>query len=1037
MFAFLTRVAVFLGLLSSASLALATQVYVFPGGTAVGSSAALAAVSVTFDHSGVLASTQVLTQGAPGLDFNDAGGGTCSPSTAYTAGQSCTVMVQFSPRLPGGRAGAIVLLDSGNNTLATTYLNGVGVGGAGVFVPTTITSVAGSFTFIFSGDGGPAGNAGIKLPTGVVVDSLGNIYLADSGDNRVRRVDATSGVITTIAGDGSSAFRGDGGPATLAGLSQPAALALDGAGNLYISDTANQRIRSLNLASGIITTVAGGSQGYAGDLGPAVGASLNTPYGLAVDNLGALYIADSGNNAIRKVSLLTGVITTVAGTGLAGSTGDSGPAVAALLNAPWNVACDKSGALFIADTGNNRVRMVNSSGLISTVAGVADAGYSGDGGPATSAAIASPSGLAVDTAENIYIADTANNRIRKVNAATGVIDTVAGQGTQQYGGDGFSAVAASVFGPYSLAIDSSGNIYIADTFHNRIRELVAAATVVYPQGTYHIGQISPVSVGVFENDGNAPLNISSLTASVNAQLDGPSTTCAASTPLAVDQSCAIGVQAAPTVLGDPTLGTITVVSDAANTPGVLTVAVQTVPATASTVTLSANTNPAKVGASVTFSAVVQGSSPTGMVTFSDGATTLGSGSLDSGGTALFSTSSLTMGQHAITASYGGDVANLASVSAVLTEVIVEPSVVTLTSSPNPSVAPALVTFTATVRGSLGIVPTGTVTFTDGGVAIGTGAVDANGNAIYQTTTLSGGAHAIQAIYSGDNNASAATSPAVVQTVLSSATGTDLLVSATSLTVGQQLTLTALVTNSKGFAPTGVVTFLNGSTALGTATLDAHGGATFTVSPGAGTYLITASYPGDAQNGASVSPVATVVVAALSDFAVTSTPTKISIPSGKSAGLEVTITSLNGFADKVSFGCAGMPALSNCTFNPNSVMLAASGKQTIQLSVNTFPLNLGSLGQSGPGESPTRPPTLALALPGGIVLCWLALSLRRRDWRLTMLLLALAMAGVSVLNGCGGSSVNTTAPGSYTVLVNAVGNTTGDTHSVPLTITVTQ
>jgi sugar lactone lactonase YvrE len=225
---------------------------------------------------------------------------------------------------------------------------------------------------------------------------------------------STSGTITTFAGNGTQGFSGDGGPATSAGLSYPGGVAVDAAGNLYIADTSNHRVRKVS-TSGTITTVAGnGTFGFSGDDGPATNATLSYPTEVAVDAVGNLYIADTGNLRVRKVSA-SGTITTVAGNGIYGFSGDGGPATNASLVIPRGVAVDAVGNLYIADYGNSRVRKVSSWGTITTVAGNGSPGFSGDGGPATSAALGYPRGVAVDAAGNLYIADTDNNRVRKVS----------------------------------------------------------------------------------------------------------------------------------------------------------------------------------------------------------------------------------------------------------------------------------------------------------------------------------------------------------------------------------------------------------------------------------------------------------------------------------------------------------------------------------------------------------------------------------------------------------------------------------------------
>ena len=326
-----------------------------------------------------------------------------------------------------------------------------------------ITTVAGNGTPKFAGDGGPATAAEINDPYGVAVSASGAVYVADGGNDRIRKI--SGGTITTVAGQGTGGYDGDGGPATKALLNYPEDVALDSAGNLYIADTGNNVIRKVD-SKGVITTVAGtGTAGYSGDNGPATSAELNLPYGLAVDSSGNLYIADWGNNRIREVS--KGIIRTVAGTGTAGYSGNGGPATSAQINNPYGVAVDGS-TLYIADTGNHAIRKV-SKGVITTVAGTGTAGFSGDGGPATSAQLNYPYHVAIDRAGSLYIADTYNNRIREVTK--GVITTIAGTGKAAFSGDGGPAAAAELNSPNGIALDATGNIYFADELNNRIRKI--------------------------------------------------------------------------------------------------------------------------------------------------------------------------------------------------------------------------------------------------------------------------------------------------------------------------------------------------------------------------------------------------------------------------------------------------------------------------------------------------------------------------------------------------------------------------------------
>jgi uncharacterized protein (TIGR03437 family) len=327
----------------------------------------------------------------------------------------------------------------------------------------TISTVAGNGLPVSPGDGGPATSNSLSYPWGVAVDAAGNLYIADAGTNRVRKV--SGGMISTVAGNGTRGFSGDGGPATSASLDGPEGVAVDAAGNLYIADTNNYRVRKVS--GGTISTVAGnGILGFSGDGGPATSASLGAPWGVAVDAAGNFYLADPYNNRVRKVS--GGTISTVAGNGTRGFSGDGGPATSASLDGPGGVAVDGAGNVYIADQSNQRVRRVI-GGRLTTIGGNGGFKFSGDGGPATSASLNRPKGVAVGAAGNLYIADTENNRVREVRG--GIISTMAGNGTRGFSGDGGSAVGASLYRPSDVAMDAAGNLYIADTENNRVRKV--------------------------------------------------------------------------------------------------------------------------------------------------------------------------------------------------------------------------------------------------------------------------------------------------------------------------------------------------------------------------------------------------------------------------------------------------------------------------------------------------------------------------------------------------------------------------------------
>ncbi len=396
-------------------------------------------------------------------------------------------------------AGNLYIADQGANKIRKVTTDG------------KIATMVGTGDSGFSGDGGPAASAQLNGPHGLALDAKGNLFITDQWNNRIREV-TPDGNIATVAGNGTPDFAGDGGQAVSAEIRSPWAVALDAAGDLFIADTYNQRIRKVTpdgtittvaaglafpsgvasnstgdlavailndkaisrvTAAGVVTTVAGnGSAGYSGDGGPAVGAEFGYPFGVAVDPSGNFYIADPNNHQVRKVGA-NGVITTVAGTGIQGFSGDGGPAASAQLNSPGGVATDSQGNLYIADSSNLRIRKVTPGGTITTVAGSSAYGYSGDGGPATAAGLKYPQGVAVDAAGRIYIADTYDHVVRRVGLA-GNISTLAGNNVEGFSGDGGPATSAELDTPWGVAVDGGGNVLIADLSNNRIRKVTVA-----------------------------------------------------------------------------------------------------------------------------------------------------------------------------------------------------------------------------------------------------------------------------------------------------------------------------------------------------------------------------------------------------------------------------------------------------------------------------------------------------------------------------------------------------------------------------------
>ncbi len=375
-----------------------------------------------------------------------------------------------------------------------------------------ITTIAGDGTPGYTTDIPPIpGLTGrVNNPSAVAVNAAGDVFIADFDNHRIRKIDRITGNITTIAGTGTPAFWGDGSAATAAALNRPYGMDFDAAGNLYFSDFGNNVIRKITPA-GIISTIAGlpGTlAAYTGDGGPATAAGLGNPMGLVIDAGGNVVIADQMNHAIRKISLSTGIISTIVGNGLIGisTAGDGGIASAAKLNYPHDLAKDAAGNIYICDYGNNRIRKITAAtGIISTVAGLTWTvssgsvyGYSGDGGPATAARLNNPEGLAVDAVGNIYISDFSNHAIRKVNTS-GVINTITGNGTAAFSGDGGPAIAAQLAYPMDVAVRTDGDIIIADKDNQRIRQIAIGDGPYFIKGDTTDVVICPIEFSVLDS----------------------------------------------------------------------------------------------------------------------------------------------------------------------------------------------------------------------------------------------------------------------------------------------------------------------------------------------------------------------------------------------------------------------------------------------------------------------------------------------------------------------------------------------------------
>jgi len=860
-----------LWIIANPSLGLAPPVGEF-GPVNVGTASQASALTFTFNAAETLGSKTVLTQGATGLDFADAGTGTCQVGTAYNTGQTCTVNVTFTPRFAGTRNGAVVLEDGNGYTIATGYVQGTGVGPQVNFLPGEESAVL------------PAGS---YSPAGVAVDGSGNVYIADTLNGQVLKETLSAGSYTqsTVAGS----------------LNNPSGVAVDGSGNVYIADTLNDRVlketpsaggyEQSTVASGFNSpygvAVDGSGNVYIADTGngtvwketlsadsyaqSAVASGLNNPYGVAVDGSGNVYIANASGGTVWKEALSAGSYTQ--------------SNVASGLGSPKGVAVDGTGNVYITDTPSNTV-------LKETL--LAGGGYVQSA--ISSSALSLPLGVTVDGSGNVYIADTGNDRVLKEdlsdppglsfastpagssspdsprtvtvenagNAALSFPIPPAGDnpaisanftlnsgaasdcplvgassptaGTLAAGAScqlpiGFAPTAAGALGGSLVLTDNNLNaaapgyatqtIALSGTATPGFTLSATPASLMIGAGASGTGAIAVNDLGGFA--GSVTLAASGLPGGVTASFS-PNPTTGSST---------LTLTAASTA----TTGTATVAIT--GTSGSLTASTAVALTVHAVVTLASSPNPSTFGQPVTLVATVVPSTATGAVQFLDGAAVLGSASL-AGGVAQLSLSSLPAGSDSLTAVYG------AITSATLIQTVNQATPgVTLASSLNPSTYGQSVTFAATVSPAAA---TGTVQFLDGTTSLGTAAI-ASGSASLAISTLAVGAHSITAAYSGDANDAPSTSAALAQTVNKLASSVTLASSANPSTYGQSVTFAATVSPA---AATGTVQFLDGTTSLGTAAI-ASGSAALAISTLAvGAHSITATYSGDANDAPSTS-----------------------------------------------------------------------------------------------------------------------------------------------------------------------------------------
>jgi sugar lactone lactonase YvrE len=772
----------------------------------------------------------------------------------------------------------------------------------------------------------------LVLPSAITLDAQGNLYLAETANHVVRKVDS-SGHITVVAGTGTQGYGGDGGPATAALLDSPQGLAVD-ARSLYIADTHNHRIRKVDLTSGTITTIAGNSSAASdGDAGLATAATLDAPTALALDNEGNIYLADVRSHRIRKISA-AGFITTIAGTGAQGFDGDGAIAVASLLDSPEGLAIDSSGNLYIADSHNHRVRRIETStGAITTVAGTGAAGFSGDSGSAVTAALSLPQGLTIDPQGNVYLADTANHRVRRIDATHGTISTIAGEGTQAFAGDGGPAAAANLDSPRSAVVSDAGSLVIADTGNRRIREIMSDASLQTVAG---LGATSPGAIA----------------------LSGATVVSYGAGHLVATLNSAI-----------PATGSVTFLDSYG-------------------------------GASSTVATVSLVSS-----------------------VASLDISSLSVGQHAITATYPGDLSHAAAQSTVFG----------LTVSPlplTPVISPLSVTYGEPVPALTGTL-NGVLSRDQANVSatfVSAASIMSPAGSYPVTVTLAGAA---APNYTVTDAPTFAITPAPTITTLTTNNAAQTPVS--TVNAGDPVIFAAHVASQTSGLPTGVITVFDGGSVVTTGKTKSNGEFAFVTSNlTAGSHAFTASYLGDANFTASTSSAASLTVNGLQtapvDFTFNATgSTTQTIVSGALASFTFSTQTQSGLSSPIALSASGLPNGAAASFNP-AYIPPGSSNATVTLTIAT-PKTAGL-------ESTSSVVAAFLFFPIGIVL------LRPRIRPVSNLLAAILLAWPLLYStGCGDriyTERSVDASKSYTITVTGTSTSPNGTalkHTVTVMLIV--
>lgn len=1007
-------------------------------------------------------------------------------ATVNSSGTVCTVSITFSPAYSGLRNVPLKIVSS----TGTWYigLSGFATGPQAVMTPGMMSTVAGKgdlVTYGFSGDGGPATDALLNYPNSVAVDAAGNVYFSERDNHRVRRISAETGVITTVAGNGSDTYSGDGVLATTTGM-YPMGVALDAAGNLYIADYYNYRVRKVDASTGIITTVAGNGSGtFSGDGGPATAAGMY-PLAVVLDAAGDLYIADSynyidsgQNYRIRRVDASTGMITTVAGTGAFGSSGDGGLATDAKLW-PGGLTLDANGNLFIVDSESFTVRRVDAStAIITTVAGNGIRDSNGDGGPATSASM-EPAALAVDAAGNLFIADYFRGAVRVVDAATGMIRTVAGGnglGGFPPNGDGGPATDATT-SIRGLALDGLSNLWIADYYSHRIRK-VDTHNVALAFQSASVGTISTDSpkAAVLSNAGTTALHFATPSSGYNPAItqgftldSTASSTCpllmtsSSSQELVPGAACTLPVSFRPVTSGNIS-GTLTITDDNSNTASsTQTVSLSGTATGGSLGTLSVNVASATIAygtASTNLSAVIiySAATPTGAVSFKvdNGPLVPATCSAASGTStcqASYTTGSLSVGTHSITVSIASDT-NYSAASGTGTLTVTA-------STPKAVLSPTSGSFGGVTVGSTSASKAFTLASTGDGdltiTSISIFGANAASFLIASNTcgstlspshsceidvtfspTATGNASATLSVIDNAGMQTAALDgagipPSIPQANLSPASTSFGSVNVGSTTTSQTFTLknggnAALPITSISITGTNASLFVIGSNTC-SSSLSAGGSCAIGISfkPSAVGSAIATLTVVDSVGTQTSTLSGTGVAVAVADFGIAATPSQQTIQRGAAANFTIQLlssTSDNPFTTAATLTATGLPSGATVTFSPSSVVPGTSQASTSTMTVTAPPLT-ASLERSICWPFGTVP-TASL---GCVLLLW---PLRRKKQAFNLLVLFIASVLCVGLTACGGET-GFAAPGSTsTIVVTASSGST--THTTTITLKV--